>query len=225
MTRVGPWVTLAAVAVLGGGLVVVNMSKEDPEPVAVGTASASAAIAPSGTGGAGVLPTTGQSATPAPGFPETADYVGTIGLASGGTMTVSITVEGDKAVAYACDGANIESWSQGSADGGALRLTGKNDAKLEGRLEGQAVQGTLAIGAKQWAFTAEPVKAPAGLYVYESGGVRQSWIVDGGGQVTGVQRAANGTTSAAPGLGADATATIGGVRVTATKVSGADHVG
>ncbi|MFC6011927.1 hypothetical protein [Nocardia lasii] len=219
MTRVGPWVTLAAVAVLGGGLVVVNMSKEDPAPVAVETASASAAVTP------GAVASTDQSAAPAPDFPETADYVGTIGLASGGTMTVSITVEGDRAVAYACDGAKVESWSQGSAEGGALRLTGKNDATLEGRLEGQAVQGTLAIGAKQWAFTAEPVQAPAGLYTYESDGVRQSWIVDDGGQVTGVQRAANGTTSAAPGLGTDATATIGGARVTATKVSGADHVG
>ncbi|MFD3705244.1 hypothetical protein ACFWUP_19060 [Nocardia sp. NPDC058658] len=222
MARVGPWVTLAAVAVLGGALVAVNMSKEDGPTGAVGTASA---VSPKGTGGAGALPTPAQKPTATTEFPAKADYVGTIGLASGGTMTVSITVEGDKAVAYACDGANVESWSQGSASGGTLQLTGKNDAKLDGRLEEAAVKGTLTIGAKQWAFTAQPVQAPAGLYVYESGGVRQSWIVDGGGQVTGVQRAANGSTSAAPGLGVDATAVIGDVLVSATKVSGADHVG
>jgi hypothetical protein len=211
---------LAAVAVLGGVLVAVNMSKEEP-PVA----AAAEVTAPSATTTGGAVPTTAQGSTTATAFPATADYVGKVASASGATMTVSITVKGDKAVAYACDGANVESWSQGSASDGTLRLTGKNDAKLDGRLEGKAVAGTLSIGAKQWSFTAEAVAPPAGLYVYESGGVRQSWIVDGAGQVTGVQRAADGTTSAATVLGVDATATIGGARVTATKVSGADHVG
>ncbi|MEV6280594.1 hypothetical protein [Nocardia sp. NPDC051832] len=211
--RLGPWLTLAAVAVLGLALLVVNMSK-DTEPTTAqpnsGPASASAA------------PATAPKATP---FPANADYVATIALDAGGTMTLEITVEGDKAIAYACDGKTIESWLQGTAINGALKLTGKNDATLTGTHDGKAVNGNLSIGGKQWEFTASPVTPPAGLYVYTEGGVRQSWIVDDNGGVTGVQRAANGATSPAAPLNSDATAIVNGRKITATKVSGGDSVG
>ncbi|MDT5264782.1 MAG: hypothetical protein QOI90_1408, partial [Mycobacterium sp.] len=73
-------------------------------------------------------------------------------------------------------------------------------------------------------FTTAPAEPPAGLYVSENNGVRNSWIVDGNGAVTGVQRQADGSTAPAPALAADGTAVVGGQTVTATRVDGADDV-
>ncbi|WP_054812267.1 hypothetical protein [Nocardia arizonensis] len=219
MKRLGPWLTLAAVAVLGLALLVVNIS-EETEPAAAPTTAASTTAAP----GATAAPVTPTDTAPT-GFPAKADYVGTIARRSGGALTLEITIDGDKAVAYACDGGAVETWLQGTAANGTLRLTGKNGAELDGAPAGGGVRGTLAAGDGRWEFTAAPVAPPAGLYVYTDNGVRQSWIVDSSGRVTGVQRAADGTTSPAPLLAPDATATVGGKKVTATKVGGGDSVG
>ncbi|WP_337587881.1 hypothetical protein [Nocardia brasiliensis] len=205
-------------AVLGIALVVVNMSKES-EPAAaakntaVGTSSVVVAVAPT------------TVATVPVQFPAKADYVGSIAPATGAPITLSITVEGGRAIAYACDGASVESWLQGSAVNGTLTLTGKNEARLDGRYDGTTVTGTLALGAKKWEFRTAAVQSPAGLYVYTEVGVRQSWIVDSNGAVTGVQRAADGSTSPAPALAPDATAIVNGKKIIANKVSGGDSVG
>ncbi|MFD0362459.1 hypothetical protein ACFQZZ_13515 [Nocardia sp. GCM10030253] len=223
MKRLGPLLTLGAVAALAIVLLVVNMSKETEPTQAKPNSMSATTTAPAAGPTTQPQPTTGTpAATP---FPVKADYIGTIPVQSGGTITLSITVQGDKATAYACDGKSIESWLQGSATNGSLRLTGKNDARLEGGFDGRAVNGTLWIGGKQWGFTAAPVQPPAGLYVYSEGGQRQSWIVDANGGVTGVQRAADGSTSPAPALATDATAIVNGKKITANKVSGGDSVG
>ena len=81
---------------------------------------------------------------------------------------MEITVQGDKAVAYACDGNTVESWLRGSAVNGALSLANKDKtSRLEGHLEGNAVVGTLWIGEKKWDFNAPAAQPPAGLYVYD----------------------------------------------------------
>ena len=66
-----------------------------------------------------------------------------------GTMTLSVTVDGDKALAYACDGDTVESWLSGSAKDGKLDLTGKNNARMTGTLDGTDVVGVLNLGQKQ----------------------------------------------------------------------------
>ncbi|WP_330253812.1 hypothetical protein OG874_04210 [Nocardia sp. NBC_00565] len=217
MKRLGPWLTLAAVAVLGLVLLVINMSK-DTEP---STANTNAVVTTT-TGPTTQAPPTTPPSVP---FPGKADYVGTIPLAAGRAITLEITVAGDKATAYACDGKAIESWLQGSATNGSLQLTGKNDAELTGAFNGKTVQGILRIGGKQWDYTAAPVQPPAGLYVYSDAGTRQSWIVDANGGVTGVQRNPDGSTASAVTLAPDATALVNGKKVTANKVSGGDSVG
>ncbi|WP_433598590.1 hypothetical protein ACQPXH_23010 [Nocardia sp. CA-135953] len=218
MKRLGPWLTLAAVAVLGLVLLVINMSK-DTEPSTANT-NAVATTTPVAT--TQTPPPTTAASVPSPGK---ADYVGTIPLASGGTITLEITVAGDTAIAYACDGKSIESWLRGPATNGSLQLTGKDDAKLTGTFDGKAARGTLWIGGKQWSYTANPVQPPAGLYIYSEAGTRQSWIVDANGGVTGVQRNPDGSTAPAVGLAPDATAIVNGKKVTANKVSGGDSVG
>jgi hypothetical protein len=219
MTIRGPLVTLGAVAALGVGILLVNMSKEEKAPQAnpyshsTTTAAATPAPAPPA-----------PSPPPRPAFPAKADYVGKIPTANG-TITVEITVHGDKAVAYACDGNTIESWLRGSASNGVVSLASKDKtSRLEGRLEGNAVVGTLWIGEKKWDFKADPTQPPAGLYVYDEAGARSSWIVDANGGVTGVQRQPDGSTRPAPGLSLDRTSVINGRPVVASRVEGYSDV-
>ena len=215
----GPLVTLGAVAVLGIGIWLVNVSKEDtaepqPPPVAQ-TTTTTAAPAPQPP----PPPTPARAA-----FPAKADYVGKIPTATG-TITLDISVEGDKAIAYACDGNSVEVWLRGNAVNGAVSLASKDKAsRLEGRLEGSAVVGTLWIGEKKWDFKADPAQPPAGLYVYEDAGVRNSWIIDADGGVTGVQRRPDGSTVRAPGLSLDGTSVIDGRTVVATRIEGDSDV-
>jgi hypothetical protein len=215
----GPLVTLGAVAVLGIGIWFVNVSKEDtaepqPPPVAQ-TTTTTAAPAPQPP----PPPTPARAA-----FPAKADYVGKIPTATG-TITLDISVEGDKATAYACDGNSVEVWLRGNAVYGAVSLASKDKAsRLEGRIEGSAVVGTLWIGEKKWDFKADPVQPPAGLYVYEDAGVRNSWIIDTDGGVTGVQRRPDGSTVRAPGLSLDGTSVIDGRTIVATRVEGEGDV-
>jgi hypothetical protein len=209
----GPLITLAAVAALGVGILTVNISQE-ADPVVPGTPVASSATAP----------TTPAPAPPEPAFPATADYVGKIPTATG-TITLDISIDGDKAIAYACDGNSIESWMRGSAVDGAVSLASKDGTgRLEGRLDGKAVVGTLWIGQKKWDFTADPAQPPAGLYVYEQGGVRSSWIIDSSGKATGVLRYVDGSTVPAPGLTTGGRALIDGRIVAATRVQGDSDV-
>jgi hypothetical protein len=210
----GPLITLAAAAALGVGILTVNMSQE-PEPAVPGTPVAASTPAPT---------TPAPAPPPAPAFPAKADYVGKIPTANG-TITLDISVEGDNAVAYACDGTSIESWLRGSAVNGAVSLASKDGTgRLEGRLDGANVVGTLWIGQKKWDFTAEPAQPPAGLYVYEQAGVRGSWVVDSSGKATGVLRRSDGSTMPAPGLATDGMAVIDGRTVTATRVQGGSDV-
>ena len=217
----GPFVTLGAVAVLGVGILLVNMSKEESAPPGQPAAQSTTTVAPTIAAAPSPAPSTPP---PPPAFPAKADYVGKIPIANG-TITLEITVQGDKAVAYACDGNTIESWLRGSASNGALSLANKDKtSRLEGHLEGSAVVGTLWIGEKKWDFNAPAAQPPAGLYVYENAGVRNSWIVDPNGGVTGVQRREDGSTAPAPRLTTDGIAVIDGIEVKAIRVQGASDV-
>jgi hypothetical protein len=216
----GPFVTLAAVAVLGGGILLVNMSKEESAPPAnpyrrSTTTAVAATPAP---------PPPAPSTPPPPAFPAQADYVGKIPTTNG-TITLEITVRGDKAVAYACDGSKVESWLRGSAVNGAVSLANKDTtSRLEGHLAGSAIAGTLWIGEKKWDFNVPAAQPPAGLYVYDNAGVRNSWIVDPNGGVTGVQRREDGTTAPAPRLTTDGIANIDGIEVKPIRVQGDSNV-
>ena len=145
----GPLVTLGAVGALAVGLWLGNVSHGQapaPEPAA-NSAAASVTSAPA--------PTT---SVPAPAFPARAEYLGTVPTKTG-AIALEITVDGTTATAYACDNVRIESWLRGSAVNGALSMTSKdNTSRLEGRMHGAEVRGTLWIGDKQWQF--EAARAP-----------------------------------------------------------------
>ena len=157
MKVTGPVATLGAVAALGAGLLLVNVSKEEP-PAPPASASVTASVA------APSAPASPPPAPPRRAFPAKADYAGEIPTRSG-VLTLDITVDGPKAVAYACDANMIETWLEGSATDGTVTLSNKHrSSRLEGRLEGSALVGTLRIGEKTWEFTATRVGDAADEY-------------------------------------------------------------
>ncbi|MGE2720933.1 hypothetical protein [Mycolicibacterium celeriflavum] len=206
----GPLITLGAVAALAAALWLGNVSHQE--------APAAAPVAESVT----ASPPASAMPPPAPSFPAKADYVGAVPTA-GGEMTLEISVDGDRAIAYACDGDSIEVWLRGAATNGVVDLASKDGTGvLDGHLEGDAVAGLLTIGEKSWDFTAPAVESPAGLYTYERDGVRSSWIVDADGDVTGVLRRDDGSIGPAPVLATGGTAVIDGKRVRAVRVGDSD---
>ncbi|MBL1074633.1 hypothetical protein JK358_09510 [Nocardia sp. 2] len=187
MKRAGPYLTLAAAAVLGGGLLVTNtLTGLNRDANTAGTATA-----PASPGASTVV-----------NFPQDADYVTEIATDSR-PITLSLTVTGVKAVGYACDGASVENWMRGAAEAGRMVLKG-NNSQLEGTLVGDALKGTLTLGERTYDFLAPPVQPPAGLYLAQTANGRDSWIVGPDGSVTGVRRAPDGSTSPAPDLAPNA---------------------
>ena len=79
----GPLVTLGAVAVLGIGILLVNMSKEDPAPPGKPAAQSTTAATTPAT--AAPAPTTPPAPPPA-AFAAKADYVGKIPTTNGITF-------------------------------------------------------------------------------------------------------------------------------------------
>ncbi|WP_330178871.1 hypothetical protein OHB26_20370 [Nocardia sp. NBC_01503] len=208
MKRAGPLLTLGAAAALGVGLLITDIATDPTdEPAAASTAiSSSVAAQPSSAGGSPSGAATPGATAPNPTgsatFPAQADYVAVI-PAQPRNITLSVTVTGRQAVAYACDGASVETWLRGAADAGRVALSGK-DSELQATLKGDALTGTLTLGERALDFTAPRVQAPAGVYVAQSAKGRDSWIVRPDGSVTGVRRQPNGTTVPAPDLAPDA---------------------
>ena len=78
-------------------------------------------------------------------------------------ITLEVTIDGQKAIAYACDGNAVEVWLRGTAANGVLALSDKDEtSRLTGRPDGASIAGTLTIGAKSWDFTAAQVESPGG---------------------------------------------------------------
>lgn len=218
MSTKGPLLTLGAVAVLGAALLLANISNESAPPQSIKPSASSVSASAS--------PGSLQSPTQPPpeAFPAKADYVGKIPT-DRRVMTLEITVEGDKAIAYACDGKSVEVWLRGSAVNGTVSLNNKDrTSHLTGQLVGGSVTGILSIDQDQWNFTAAPAQPPAGLYVYLENGSRDSWIIDQNNGVTGVVRRPDGSKSPAPPLSINGTAVINNKTITATRVEGNSNV-
>jgi hypothetical protein len=144
----GPVLTLVAVATLGGGIWLMNVSQESAP------AASTTSVAQSPRTAAPVPP---PPAPPAVEFPAKANYVGKIPTRKG-VITLEVTVDGQRATAYACDGDSIEVWLRGRATNGKLALwSNDTTSRLDGDLDGNAITGTLGIGKQAWDFTAAPV--------------------------------------------------------------------
>lgn len=214
----GPALTLVAVVSLALVLLGINGASEPaPAPVPA-AASAPAVPEPPPT----AAPAPEPVAPPAPAFPAQVAFAG---RTSGNELTVAIAVQDGRAVAYVCDGEQIEAWLEGTVDGSTLTLTGDDGATVAGELDGDSVLGQVTVGERRWPFAAATAAAPAGTYRGEVSvnGVlkRMGWNVLPDGTVTGL---ASDGTPAPPLDPASRSATLGGVPVAVTPVTGTDDV-
>ncbi|MHA6784752.1 hypothetical protein ACVGOW_27710 [Pseudonocardia saturnea] len=214
MKRYAPLLTLGAVAVLGGALLAVDVFTDPGQaPAAPAAAAAPAAPAPEPTAVVSEPPAVVESVW--------------AGRSSGNEVTVAIAVKDGRAVAYVCDGEEIEAWLEGTLAGSALSLQGADGAVLTGTVDDTAAFGSVAVSGGQWPYAAQVVQAPEGLYDGRANvdgvAVRIGWIALDG-TVTGGARAA-GEVVAAPAFdpAAPGSTVLDGVPVTVTAVDGASE--
>lgn len=220
-----PLLTLVAVAVLGAGLLTFNVVTNPANQQAAAPAAAAGppAAEPAPAAPAPVAPAPAEPAVEPPAVAELV-YAG---RSSGNEVTVAIAVLSGRAVAYVCDGDEVEAWLEGTLEGDRLSLAGKNGAAITGTVDGDASFGTVGADGKSWPYSAKGVAAPEGLYEGRSdvAGVadRIGWIVLDGTQIGGRQR--DGDLLPAPELpiGADAL-TVDGQPFTVRPLSGGDDV-
>ncbi|WP_069886377.1 hypothetical protein [Streptomyces luteocolor] len=161
-----------------------------------------------------------KSGPPAGKPPADAEYAG---RTDDGASAVSISVRDGRAIAYYCDGRATESWLKGDVeDDGSMRLTGKHGAKLDGRIVGEKVRGTVDIDDGTSKFTARKAEKPSGLYraTTEVRGARidGGWIVLQDGSQVGVLTR-DGEPAKAPRLDPDTgTARVDGTEITVRAV-------
>ncbi len=233
MRRFAPLLTLLAVVVLGGALFALNIlgdpgNKNGRPSAAVDAASATAAAPPPTpappAGGAG-----GATAAAAPAAPAVAEKA-YAGRSSGKEVTVAIAVKNGRAVAYVCDGKRTEAWLEGTVSGSDLSLKSADGAStIVGTVDEAESLGTVAVGDKEWPYTAKSVTAPAGLYEGRASvkGVlnRIGWIVLPDGTQTGVLMKGNELDPAPPLNPAQPNSVvIDGVPVTVRTIGGGDAV-
>jgi serine/threonine-protein kinase len=161
-------------------------------------------------------------ATSAPPLDQTkATYAGRVAGAGG---TIAIAVHDGTAIAYLCDGRRIEAWLQGTANAGALTMTGANNASLTGTFGADKAGGTVSAAGRQWTFEVPAVTAPSGLYRAAANvagaQVIGGWIVLADGTQVGVLNTA-GEPRPAPELNTSTGKTVvGDTTLTATPING-----
>jgi hypothetical protein len=151
------------------------------------------------------------------------------GRSSGNEVTLAIDTEGDKAVAYVCNGKTVEAWLQGSVSGNQVTLTGNNGAGLTGSLSGLDLFGTVTPRTGQtFPFAAALSPHPAGVYQarIEVNGLatRIGWAVLPDGTQVGVAVEGTAKVPAPPLDLIDNGFTLDGASFTAALVAGQDTV-
>ncbi len=175
MTRTAPYLTLGAVAVLGGGLFLANGLAAPAPAVPLGATPVVAAAPAAPPPAAAAVPAPAAPAAPpapAPAPAPAAGDAGGNGDDDGGErvggdldyagytddrdMTVAISVRGDEATAYVC-GAGLEVWLSGSVSAdGRLDLTSSSGRST---LTGTGGSGRFTSDGTERGYTAEAVDA------------------------------------------------------------------
>jgi hypothetical protein len=225
MKRSGPLLTLLAGLLLGLFMLSLNATTGEKATSSYVKPPSSQKPSPSTK----ASPNTAPARTSAPPSPSPSRTSVPEGVYTGRTdddsSAVAITVRDDKAIAYVCDGHNIESWLQGDVkDDGSLRLTGKGGASLDGTAKGaKEIRGTAHVGSGSYAFTISRTKKSSGLYRANStvagAKIEGGWIVLPDGEQVGILRR-DGKPSPAPEIDPETGAvTVDGQQLTARPVS------
>jgi hypothetical protein len=133
-------------------------------------------------------PTSASTSTVAP-MPSSATFIADAPETGGGAMTMAITVEDDKVVAYATNGTNDEAYFFGTQKDGQMDLMSMYGDNLKASFDGKNVSGEVTMNETNAAavkFAAASVAAPAGLYTAAHGNTRVAWVVRPDHTMTGV---------------------------------------
>ncbi|MFF2995612.1 hypothetical protein ACFVTC_13710 [Streptomyces sp. NPDC057950] len=223
MKRPGPLLTLLAGLLLAVFMLSLNATTgvrnaSSSRPRTPGTAPPASATPGKATSPPSPSPSASPSASPVPN----ADYAG---RTDDDSSAVAVSLRDGRAIAYFCDGHDKESWLKGDVGGdGTMRLTGKNGAGLDGRLrDGRRIRGTVELGGRRYAFTADKAVKPSGLYrataTVRGAELDGGWIVLPGGRQVGILDR-DGEPSAAPVIDPETGAvTVDGRKLTAHPVT------
>jgi hypothetical protein len=231
MKRNTPLITLLTGAAVGIVLLVASMlATPSKAPAGYSTpaaaAPASAAVTPSSPAPSPAPASTSPTAPAVVTAPSRADYAGHV---QGGGASVAISIHRGQAIAYVCNGSVIEAWFKGTATGGVLVMTGKNNARLSAIYDFSKATGDVLAHGTDYRFVLSVVHKPSGLYqataVVRGATIKAGWIVLADGtQVGSVEPDANAaapSATRAPVLDVAAgTAQDGTTVLSATPVSG-----
>ncbi|WP_420032891.1 hypothetical protein ACN2WE_09375 [Streptomyces sp. cg28] len=213
MKRSGPLFTLFAGLALGLVMLSLNATTGEAGAPYGGAPAASPSSA---------RPTATPSTKPVPSNPA-GGKTAYAGRTDDDTAAVSVSVRGDRAIAYYCDGRTAESWLKGTvADDGSMRLSGSKGAKLDGTLRDDRIRGTVEVGARDSAFTARKAVKPSGLYrattEVRGATIDGGWIVLPDGRQVGIVQRGD-VPGPAPRIDPETGAvTVDGERLTARPV-------
>jgi serine/threonine-protein kinase len=183
--HLAPLITLGAGALVAGGLLVANEINADRAADAV-LAAAESTIPQAATTADPGGTTSPLPATPAP--PGTATTgTATLGTASSRTaatriatttsgtaeiewtyrgpvdgtdLSAAISITGTDAVAYVCDGKDVEFWLSGTATDGIVTLTGPDGSSMTGGFDADLVGGVLTTASGRWTVSASSAPWP-----------------------------------------------------------------
>jgi|GEM_PF-755614 len=200
-------------------------------PAYSGTSSPAPAESSAAPAGSPAAPAAAPSPSATRTTPTRADYAGRVG---GGGGSVAVSVHGNKAIAYVCNGSTVEGWMRGKVENGKLVLTGKNNARLSASYHAGKVSGDVKAHGTDYSFSVSTVSKSSGLYEatarVEGKTIKAGWIVLGDGtQVGSLETDADSdqpVAVTAPTLDvATMTARIGNVVLHAIPVSGVTGTG
>ncbi|MGW2560297.1 hypothetical protein ACWCXB_13825 [Streptomyces sp. NPDC001514] len=224
MKHPGPLITLLAGLVLGLFMLSLNATTGEPVPSARNRPSVSPSPSPSPP--APATPPPSPTRTPPPAATASAqprtEYAG---RTTDDTASVAISLRGDQAIAYVCDGRTREAWMRGPVEeDGDMHLTSSDtNAKLDGILSGGKVTGTVDVGDRNWSFTATKAVKPSGLYrataEVRGAELKGGWIILQDGRQVGIITR-DGKPAAAPPIDPKTGAvTVDGTQLTARPVA------
>lgn len=225
MKRSGPLLTLLAGLLLGLFMLSLNATTGEKPTSASVKPSASGPPSPSTKASPSTTPTK-SAPPPSPSASATAVPEGVYtGRTDDDSAAVAITVRDDKAIAYVCDGHNVESWLQGDVKAdGSLKLTGKGGASLDARVKGtRRIAGRADVGSGGYPFTIDRTNKSSGLYRANStvagARIEGGWIVLPDGEQVGILKR-DGKPSPAPEIDPETGAvTVDGQQLTARPVT------
>jgi serine/threonine-protein kinase len=200
-------------------------------PAESSAAPAESPAAPAESQAAVSAPAAAPSPEPTRTTPTRANYAGRVG---GGGGSVAVSVHGDKAIAYVCNGSTVEGWMKGTVKGGKLVLTGKNKAHLTASYHAGKVSGDVEAHGTDYSFSVSTVNKSSGLYQatarVQGKTIKAGWIVLADGtQIGSIETDVDSDPSiavTAPVLDvATMTARIGNVVLHAIPVSGVTGTG